>query len=125
MNSEQESPEPSSQVEVATRLASKFGWLGPASSLSAAVTSFWLIYLVFRDRGFLAAFFAFLLLSVCYMFGPAPMFAVASSFLCFYFHAIGFWLPILSYIVAAITLIVSIQIDRARKAVDPSSVESP
>lgn len=122
MTSEQKPSQPPKQVQAALRLVSSFGWLGPASSLAAAVTSFWLIYLVFEARGFVAAFLAFILLSICYKLGPAPMFAVASSFLCFYFHAVDLWLPILSYIVAAITLFVTLQIERARKAVDPFDI---
>ena len=55
------------------------------------ICSFWLLYRVFADRGFLLAFVAFLALSFVYKFGVSPMFAVAASVLYFYFKAVGLW----------------------------------
>ncbi|MHB8390844.1 MAG: hypothetical protein ACYDBH_14890 [Acidobacteriaceae bacterium] len=39
------------------------------------------------------------------------MFAVASSFIYFYFHAAGVWLPVVSYVIAFILLYISIRLD--------------
>ena len=87
--------------------------------VGAVVCSFWVIYRVFAASGFLLAFFAFLGLSAVYKFGVSPMFAVAASILCFYFNAVGLWLPITAYIVAALLLYVDLKRDNLRRRVDP------
>jgi hypothetical protein len=92
----------------------RFRWLGYLSSLGALITSFWLIYLAYEARGILAAIAAFALLSLCYGAGPALMFAAASSFICFYYHAVGLWLPIASYVAAGVMLFVAIRLRRSR-----------
>ena len=95
------------------QLEGKYGWLGPASTLCATVTSFWLLYVVFQAKGFLATFVTFFFLGVALKLGPAPMFAVAASILCFYFNKVDMWLPLLSYVVAAVTLYVTVRLQRA------------
>ena|SRR2546429_344407 len=107
------------QLERALLLPLRFRWLGYLSSLGALITSIWLIYLAYEVRGFLAAFATFAFLSLCYGAGPSLMFAVASSFLCFRFHAVGRWLPIASYVAAGIMLFVAIRVHRVRKLTDP------
>ena len=108
MNSEEDLSQQTPLVRHAVWVASKYGWLGPISLLAAVITSFWLLYLIFTARGFLTTLVAFFLLGISYRLGPAPMFAVASSILCFYFHAVGIWLPVISYVIAAITLYLAI-----------------
>lgn len=102
--------QPIDQKQHVDSLISKLGWLGPVNALGAVATSFWLIYLAYQAKDPLATFLAFASLFFIYGFGPAPMFAVASSFLYFYFHAVGIWLPILSYAVAAIPLAIFLYI---------------
>ena len=117
MDSQQEYSQPPEQAPDAQQLAARFAWLCPASTISAAVTSLSLVYQVFKETGFAVAFFAVVLVSIFYRFGPAPIFAIASSILCFYFHSVDIWLPILAYIVAGISFLVTMRINQAQKAV--------
>jgi|SRR5439155_11451513 len=80
------------------------------AKVGAPVTSFWLMYCVYKQIGVIAAVASFLGLSLIYALGIAPMFAVAATALCFYFHVIGFWLPLLAYITAFVLLIVSLRV---------------
>ena len=100
----------------------RFRWLGYLCSLGALITSFWVIYLAYEARGFLAAFLAFAMLSLFYGVGPALMFAVASSYLCFYFHAVGPWLPIASYVAGGFMLFVTIRLMRVRRLTNPYDI---
>ena len=94
------------------------------TGIGASVCSFWLIYCVFAAHGFLIAFFAFIGLSFVFKFGLSPMFAVASSVLCFHFNAVGNWLPITSYVLGAITLYLDLIFDNLRRRVDPYNLRS-
>jgi hypothetical protein len=57
--------------------------------------------------------------ALVYPMGVAPMFAVTASALSFYFGVVGAWLPIASYITAAIALYIDIRLDRARRTLFP------
>ena len=72
-----------------------------------------------RARGFVWAFIAFVGLSFIYKFGASPMFAVAASVLSFYFNAVGVWLPVTSYVVAAPLLYVDLKRDNLWRRIDP------
>lgn len=102
----------SEQFRYALRWPMRLRWLGYLTSAGALVTSIWTIYLTYEQRGVLVAFLALMLLSLCYGAGPALMLAVASSFLCFHFHVVGMWLPIISYVVAVILLFSTLQANR-------------
>lgn len=105
-------------------LESRISWARVVTQIGGIVCSFWLIYRVFAARGFLLAFLAFVALGFVYKFGVSPMFAVAASVLCFYFKAVGLWLPVTSYVVAAILLYVDLKRDRLRRRVDPYNLGS-
>jgi uncharacterized membrane protein len=77
--------------------------------LGASVTSFWLIYLVFCDKGIAGSIIAFIIMATIFRFGPAPLFAVSASVISFYYHEVGIWLPVASYILAVVTLIIDIR----------------
>lgn len=100
-------------------LDSRSLWARAVTLIGGITCSFWLIYRVFAAGGFLLAFLAFIALSFVFKFGLSPMFAVAASVLCFYFNAVGLWLPVLSYIVAAVLLYVDFKRDSLRRRVDP------
>jgi hypothetical protein len=100
-------------------LESRISWARVLTQIGALVCSFWLIYRVFAARGFLLAFFAFIALSIVYKFGVSPMFAVAASLLCFYFKAVGLWLPVTSYVVGAILLYVDVKKDKLLRRLEP------
>ena len=106
-----------SQVR-ALNLGVKFQWLGVVNAIGAFITSFWLLYLVFSARGALAVIVVFFLLSVCYKFGAALMFSVASLTLYFYVHAVGLWLPIVACVAAAVSLGVAVYIAKATDLLD-------
>jgi hypothetical protein len=78
-----------------------------------------LVYAAYHARGVVAAIAAFLFMSFCYGGGAAFMFVVASSFLCFLFHAVGLWLPISSYVAGGITLFITIGLDRPQRNLQP------
>lgn len=100
-------------------LESRISWVRLVTLIGGIGCSFWLIYRIFAARGFLLAFFAFVGLSFVYRFGVSPMFAVAASALCFGYGAVGIWLPVISYILAAILLYVDLKHDNLRRRVDP------
>jgi hypothetical protein len=99
-------------------------WARPLTLAGTLFTAFWLVYLVFRAFGFVAAFGCFLGLSFVYNLGASPMFAVASSVLTFYFHAVGLWLPITSYVLAALLLYIDTFVDGLKQRVDPFNLGS-
>jgi hypothetical protein len=119
MQSDVETSRHAKQIERDLLRPLRFRWLGYLSSLGALITSFWFIYLAYEARGLLAAFAVFAFLSLCYGAGPALMFAVASSFLCFRFHVVGLWLPIVAYVAAVILLFVALRLHRVRRLIDP------
>lgn len=75
-----------------------------ANTAGAVLVSWWLVYLVFRSSGWGPAIGGFILLAMVFKLGVAPLFAIASSFVCFKFDAVGAWLPILSYTTATMGL---------------------
>jgi hypothetical protein len=103
-------------------LKTRLGWLGPVSSIGGVVTSFWLIYAAYSARGVLAATLALIFMSICYGAGPAFMFAVASTFLCFLLKQVGVWLPVTAYVLAAITLYVTVHVMRAQRITNPHNL---
>jgi len=80
--------------------------VGALTQFGAVGCSFWLIYRVFAAHGPLLAFLVFLALSLVHFLGEAPMFAVSASVLCWYFKAVGLWLPVTSYVTGTIGLYV-------------------
>lgn len=112
------------EIQRINELTKWVSWARPITMLGALITSFWLIYRVFVAYGFWAALACFVGLSLVYGLGISPMFAVAASVLCFYFKAIGVWLPIISYILAIILLYFDIQVDNLRRRVDPYKLGS-
>ena len=103
---------------------SRISWMRTITLIGGLCCSFWLICRVFEARGILLAFFTFIALSFVYNFGVSPMFAVAASVLCFYFNVVGLWLPVTSYIVAAILLYTDLKWDSLRRRVDPYNLGS-
>ena len=79
-------------------------------NLGAAITSFWLIYLIFRDKGIVGGIVAIFLVATVFRLGPAPLFAVSASVLSFYYHKVSLWLPIVSYVTAVATLVIDIRL---------------
>ncbi len=69
-----------------------------------AATGFWVVYCYFGSGGWGVAILSFLLLSFVYKFGPAPLFAISASLLHFKFAVVGFWLPVVSYVLAGFML---------------------
>lgn len=61
-----------------------------------------------RAGGFLPVFFALVILCFVYKFGVSPMFALTASALCFHFNAVGLWLLVTYYIVAAVLMYVDL-----------------
>jgi hypothetical protein len=105
-------------------LESRISWLRTLTLAGAVWCSFWLIYRVFVAQGFLLAAVAFVGLSSVYKFGVSPMLAVAASALCFYFKAVGMWLPIISYVVAVLLLYVDLRRDNLQRRVGPYNLGS-
>ena len=68
--------------------------------------SFWPIYLVWQEFGWIVAFFALgFALYVGHLIGGAPLFAISASVLHFRYHEVGLWLPLVSYAWAVFTFI--------------------
>ena len=124
MNVETEDPAKAYPAEVPDLLAleRRIAWLRPVVLLAAIISSFWLVYAALVHRGLFVAVLAFVGLSIVYMFGPAPMFAVAASVLFFYLGVVGIWLSLSSYALAIFSLIVDVRRDRLLRRLQlPSS----
>ena len=100
-------------------LESHVAWAGVVTLLGGLAASFWLLYRVFHAKGFWMSLLAFAGLSLLCKFGFSPTFAVASSFLCFHFHAVGIWLPLSSYVLAAVLLYVDFKRANLWRRIDP------
>lgn len=105
-------------------LERRISWARGVTAVGALVCSFWLIYRAFAVRGFWVAVLVFVGLGFVYKFGISPMFAVAASGLCFGFKAVGIWLPLVSYVFAAVLLYVDLKRDKLKRRVDPFNVGS-
>jgi hypothetical protein len=113
-----------SEISRLETLESRILWLRIITLLGGTICSFWLIYRMYAAHGFVLAFVAFLGLGFVYKFGVSPIFAVAASILCFYFNAVGVWLPVTSYVAGAITLYADLKRDNLRRRVDPYNLGS-
>ena len=69
--------------------------------------------LVFNAAGFWRALLTAVLLSFLLWPGPAALFAVSASVLCFHYGVVGIWLPIASYLTAGIALVFDWNLSRA------------
>jgi hypothetical protein len=109
--------EPDIQKEIQRQqgLENRVSWARVLTLIGAVVCPFWLVYRVFSAHGVVAAFLAFILLSIVYKFGASLMFAVAASILCFYFKVVGLWLPFTSYVIGAILLYVDMKGDNLKR----------
>jgi hypothetical protein len=114
---EPENDEIQKEIERQHGLENRVSWARVLTLIGAVVCSFWLVYRVFSAHGVLAAFLAFILLSIVYKFGASPMFAVAASILCFHFKVVGLWLPVTSYVIGAILLYADMKRDNLQRRV--------
>jgi len=105
-------------------LEKRISWARALTLIGGLACCFWVLYRVFATRGLLLAFLAFIALSVVYKFGISPLFAVSASVLSFYLNAVGVWLPVTSYVLAAILLYVDLKRDSLRRRVDPYNLGS-
>lgn len=103
-------------VKRALFLKTWFGWVDVINSTVGLVAAFWFLYLVFQSHGFFVSLVAFLFLTGCYKFGTALVFVVASSYLHFHFNAVGVWLPVVAYVTASFSLVVTLFVMHALKS---------
>lgn len=75
--------------------------------ICAFACSFWIIFLVYEAKGIVIAILVLPFMALFYIPGPAPTFAIAASILYFYFHVVDPWLPVISYMLAVITLFIA------------------
>jgi hypothetical protein len=77
-------------------------WVRGATGIGAIITSVWIVYHAFKTDGLLATLVGLVFLVLISKMGVAPLFAVVTTLLCFYFHAVGWWLPALSYVLTRV-----------------------
>ena len=99
-------------LEGIVRRRQKLWWLAATNSFGALVSTVWVLYLVFDAAGFWRMVLAAFLLSLLLKAGPALLFAVAASILCFHYSVVGLWLPILSYCSAGVALVLDFRLVR-------------
>lgn len=110
-------PPQANEIRRTAVLAAVFKPIGFANVGGAVVCSFWLIYLAYAAHGIaLAVALLFFFTIAIFPFGTAPLFVLAASILSFYIHAVGAWLPVTSYVTAAIALYVDLRTYRLRRA---------
>ena len=116
MTSQNQPDQASTLISTAKTLQRRFGWLNPLCAVCGLLTSVWLLYLMYDRGGIMWTLLWFFLLSVAYKFGPAPMFALAASIVCFWAGSVGVWLPIFAYAIAALSLLVSLRLSKIAKS---------
>lgn len=119
---ESSDPQPLSDADIKriAEVAAKFRWVAVVNNVGGLICSLWLLYVAFTIKGILATVLVFFLLgALVYPMGTAPMFAVSASVLSFYFGVVGAWLPIVSYITAALALYIDLRLDRVRRTLFP------
>lgn len=70
------SPKIQTEMQVLVTLNKRVASIRLLTVIGAPLTSFWLLYIVYRSAGFLTAFVWFIGLSIAYKFGPSPMLAL-------------------------------------------------
>jgi hypothetical protein len=118
------SPKIQTEMQVLVTLNKRVAPVRLLTAVGAPLTSFWLVYVVYRSAGFLTAFVWFIGLGIAYKFGPSPMWALAASVLAFWYEIVGVWFPIVSYVAAAILLYVDIRMHNLKRRVDPFNLGS-
>ena len=95
------------------RRTQKFWWVAAINFLGAALSTTWVLYLVYDAAGFWRSVLAAIPLGLILRFaGSAPLFAVAASLLCFHYSVVGLWLPLLSYCSGGIGLFLHLRTNR-------------
>jgi len=95
----------------------KLLWLRGATGIGAIVTVAWAVCRSYIGGGLLVTLIGVIFLLLVYKIGVSPLFAVASSVLCFYFRVVGIWLPLLSYLLALVLLYLDLRIDNLSRKV--------
>ncbi len=74
------------------------------------LTGLWVIWMTYTSPNttYWFSFIVLLSLVIAFKLGPAPLFAVTCSWIYFYFGKIGIWLPIISYLIAIIMLVLQL-----------------
>jgi hypothetical protein len=74
------------------------------------LTSIWVLWVTYTSSNttFWFSFLVLLSLVIALKLGFAPLFAAACSWIYFYFGKSGLWLPIISYIIAIIMLVLQL-----------------
>lgn len=112
-------------LEEMVRHRQKLWWLAGLNALGAIVSVVWLLYLVFEAAGFWRMILAESLLGFFIWPGPALLFAVGASLLCFHYSVVGLWLPVLSYCSAGIALIFDFRlVRRLHKPDEPGTLDA-
>lgn len=93
-------------------------WLAAANKIGAVVATAWTVVLAFEAAGLWRALLTTVLLSLLLKLGPAALFAVSASVLCFHYEVVGIWLPVASYLTAGIALIFDWNLSRATQGAD-------
>lgn len=102
----------SESIDRAVTRRQKLWWLAATNKLGAVVTAIWLLWVVFDAGGLLRMLLSGLFLIFLLWPGPALLFAVAASVLCFHYSAVGLWLPLLSYCSAVSALVMDWRLAR-------------
>ncbi len=99
-----------------SQLMIRISWFGILNYLGALLTAGWLIYLIYGTAGAAYALLALLLFGAVLRFGASPAFALSASIVYFHFAVAGIWLPLLSYVMAAVSFNNDVRAYRARQA---------
>ncbi len=118
------SPKIQAEMQALAALGKRVAPVRLLTAIGAPLTSFWLLYVVYQSAGLLAACIGFIGLCIVYKFGLSPMWALAASVLAFKYGSVGVWLPVVSYIAAAMLLYVDFRMDSLKRRVDPFNLGS-
>jgi hypothetical protein len=79
------------------------------TGIGAILTCIWIIYHSFGTAGILATLVGIVFLGIFYR-----LCVVVSTLVCFYFHVVGWWLPVISYVLAGFLLYMDLRLDAAK-----------
>lgn len=93
-------------------------WVRGVVGVGAIITCIWILYHAFKTDGLLAALVGAVFLFVVFRIGVAPLFATVATLLCFYFHAVRWWLPAASYLLAGFLLYMDLKLEAEKRKAD-------
>lgn len=99
-----------------TSLEKQAAFATPIIMITFWGSALWVIVVAIQANGIWGGLGGFLVAGFMFaMWGGPPAFIVAACLLCFHYHVVGLWLPIVSIIWGAYTFFITLAMEKVRK----------